>query len=172
MVNKKAQIQSTLAAIMLIFAVGVVVFLFGDIFYRFFVELSATAGNVTVMNNNATRETLDRAVNLYATSWDYVTLAVMFAVLISLIFLSYMTRVTPFFYWIYILFSLVVVIVTSLLSEVWTTITTQAVYADAVLRYPITNLILGRMFVTITFLVTVILVIAFMFGKGGGNEVR
>ena len=169
MKNKRGQLESTMLAIFLIFAIGVVVFVFGDLFYRLFEHLDVVNDNINMLNSTEIENTLGTVKDLYATSWDYVTIAVTIAILISLITLAFMTRISPVFYWLYIIFGIVVVIITSILSNVWTSLTTQSVYADAITRYPMTNFILGNGFVTMSFTLILVLVVIFIFGKGGGD---
>ena len=168
--NNKGQLQSTVLAVFLVFAIGIVVFFFGDVFFRLFTELNVAVTTNPAINSTLTAETTETAVDLYATAWDYVTVAVMIGILISLITTAFLTRISPAFYWIYILFGIIIVIAGSMFSVLWQTITEQSIYADAVTRYPMTDAILGNNFILIAVSLFVILAIIFIFGKGGGSD--
>lgn len=170
--NKKGQLQSTLLAIFIVFVIGIVVFFFGDLFFRLFTELGTTLSSNPATNHTNVIIASDTATDLYATAWDYVTIAVMIGILISLITTAFLTRISPAFYWIYILFGIVIIIAGSMFSTLWQTIVSQDIYSAAITRYPMTNAILGDKFVLIAVSLFVILAIIFIFGKGAESGVR
>ena len=82
---------------------------------------------------------------------------------------SFATKTNIAFFWIFILLGIVILIVGVVLSNIWQETASQSEFAETILRFPITNAILG------TYYPTVIVAILFLgmiilFGKFPGQE--
>ena len=101
--------------------------------------------------------------------WDYVFLAIFIGLMIQMLIFSFATKTNIAFFWIFILLGIVILIVGVVLSNIWQETASQSEFAETILRFPITNAILG------TYYPTVIVAILFLgmiilFGKFPGQE--
>lgn len=167
--NKRGQIQSVIFAVALFFALGFVAFTFGDLIFRLFDGMD-TALEQTTLNATLQHQAVRDFAEFNAYAWDQITLAIMIGILISLFITSYLTRVSPIFYWLYIILTIFIIIGGSLFSQAWDIMISQDIYTQTVQRYPITNAIFGSNFVYILLALFVSFVIIMIFGKRGGED--
>jgi len=167
--NKKGQFGSTLLVVLLIFIVAIIIFFSNHIFSQFYQKVADTLED-TGYNNTEAHTVVQDIRTAENSTWDYAILAIVIGLIIQLVILSFSTRIMPALYWIYILESIVILIVGSILSVIWVTMAENPEFADTILRFPITDIILGNTFM---FLITGIIVLGgiLLFGKGfSGGE--
>ena len=101
--------------------------------------------------------------------WDYAFLAIFIGLMLQMLIFSFATRINIAFYWIFALVGIIILIVGVILSNIWQEIASQPMFAETILRFPITNSLLGTYYpiavVAILFLGMIIL-----FGKPPKRE--
>lgn len=169
--SKRGQFQSLMLGVLLLVGFGFVAFTFGDLIFRLFDGMDTALTN-TNLNGTVQHQAVEEFAEFNRTAWDQITIVIMVAILLSLIFTAYLTRVSPAFYWIYIIFSIFIVMLGSMFSSFWDTMTAQDIYSTTINNYPMTDAIFGNNFVFIILSLFIILLIIFIFGKGGENATR
>ena len=97
-----------------------------------------------------------------------VILVIFIGMIIQMIVLAFASRTNVLFFWIYVLLGIVILIISVVVSNVWQEIAQQSEFATTILRFPITNTILGTYYQTFItgFL---FLGLIFIFGKFPGQ---
>ena len=101
--------------------------------------------------------------------WDYVFLAIFIGLMIQMLIFSFATKINIAFFWIFILLGIVILIVGVVLSNIWQETVAQPEFADTILRFPITNTLLGNYFPTVVVAI-LFLGMIILFGKFPGQE--
>ena len=169
--NKKGDIPSILYAIVAVAVVGIII-LFGshlnnavyDSFDDYF------EGNPT-FNDTTAHQTVNEIQTKENSLWDYVFLGIAMGYLLITALSAYSTRISPVFYWIYGILSMVGLACAVLLSNAWQSMVAESVFTETVARLPITNLFLGSYYPTVATAI-IVLSMVLLFGKnpneGGG----
>lgn len=162
--NKKADIASIIYIVIFIFVVGLVLFLVSHMNNLLFSGLENALGNSTTGTGTEALVVTSQIKASDALIWDYAFLGIFMGSLIAIGLSAYAVRISPVFFWIYGLLSLVVLALGVMLSNTWQSWAGSPEFATSILRFPITNMILGTWYPTI---VTGILVVAMglIFGK-------
>ena len=167
--NKKGDIESIIYAVIIIFIIGIIFFFFNHVSNSLYENLdeyfNETAESTsTNLSGSYAQETL-RDIQLANNSvWDYAFLGVVILIFMSLLFTAYSTRINIAFYWIYGLLSMIVLGLGVILSNIWQEMVDQTIFADTLIRFPITNTLLGTYYPTLVVAI-VILAMIFIFGK-------
>ncbi len=103
--------------------------------------------------------------------WDWVFLAIFIGLMMQMLIFSFASRTNIAFFWIFVLLGLIILIIGVVLSNVWQEFAEVSTFSETILRFPITNTLLGTYFpmaiVAILFLGMIV-----MFGKFPGQEGR
>lgn len=167
--NKKAQLQSIALAVIMLFVVGILFFFFNHMFSQVYDTVGGYLEEGDYNNTEASTSIrgIEEAENAI---WDYAGLAMAIGVVIQLVFFAFLTRISPVFYWVYLLASLIILALGAVLSNIWQDVVANPEFATTLTRFPITNTILGNSFLLfITSLVLMVIVIV-TFGKGRGEN--
>lgn len=166
--NKRADFASILFVVIFLFVIGVIFFftthLKEEIYSQFQEELNTSEYNDT--------EAFDvvgefRTSEIYA--WDYAFLGVFMGSLIALGLTAYAIRISPVFFWIYGLMSLVILISGVIASNIWQEVAAKAEFATTLTYFPITNAILGSYYpMIVVFIIAIGMVV--LFGKPPSRE--
>jgi len=101
--------------------------------------------------------------------WDYVFLAIFIGLMIQMLIFSFASKMNIAFFWIFIILAIVILGVGVILSNIWQETVSNPEFSETILRFPITNALLGSYFplviVAILFLGMII-----MFGKFPGQD--
>lgn len=100
--------------------------------------------NNSQYNDTTAHEALQKFQTLEGTSiWDYAFLAIFIGLMIQMLLFSFATRINIAFYWIFALVGIMILIVGTVLSNVWQEIVANPVFSETILRFPIANMLLG-----------------------------
>jgi len=161
---KKGGIPSILYAIVAVAVVGIIILFASfmnnavyDAFDDYFDE------NPTY-NDTTAHQTVNEIQSKENLLWDYVFLGIAMGYLLITALSAYSTRISPIFYWIYGVLSMVGLGCAVLLSNAWQAMVAEAVFAETVARLPITNLFLGTYYPTVTVAI-IVLSMVLLFGK-------
>ena len=168
MKNKRGQFQSILLAVITIFIIGIILFFFNhmakqvyDSFDDYFEDSD--------YNDTEAHQALEKIQAVEGSNiWDWAFLAIFIGLIIQIVMFSFATRINIAFYWIMIIIDLPILIVGVVLSNVWQSLAANAEFTTTILRFPITNLLLGTYFpIAITILIFIASII--LFGKRPGT---
>jgi len=162
--NKKGDIPSIIYFIAIIFAIGVVLLVFSNLFSAIYGSLDTYFEN-SKYNDTTAHQTLEQVQGYENSSmWDYVFLAIIVAYFLMLIILGYSTQINAVFYIIYGIVAMVGLFVGVALSNAWEKIVETDALSGTVARFPITDAILNNffpLFITVVIITTMIM----LFGK-------
>jgi len=126
-----------------VFIIGLVLFFlshFNKTFYDEFDEMMDKGD----YNNSEAHQTLQKIQYIEGTSiWDYAFLAIFIGLMIQMLLFSFATRINIAFYWIFALVGIMILIVGTVLSNVWQEVAANPVFSETILRFPIANMLLG-----------------------------
>ena len=166
--NKKAQFEDKLLAVVIIFVIGVILVFMNVLNDKLYTSLDVYLNDSADYNNSEARDALTKIHDVENSIWDYVFLAIFAALIIQIILFSFATRIELAFYWVLLLLDIPILILGVILSNVWQEIAMNPTLAETIARFPITNMILGTYYpmvvVIIIFLGSIIL-----FGKRPGG---
>lgn len=122
------------------------------------------------LNGTEVSDTLATLVQVEQTVWDYAILGVILGIVLNLILFSFATRISPVFYWLFAMLSLLTLFIGSIMSNIWQEMVSQPSFAADIARFPISNAILGNS--SVLFITTIVITIGIIitFGKAPGGE--
>lgn len=168
--NKKAQVQSIILAVITIFIIGIILFFFNHMNKKVYDEFDEYFEGNADLNDTEAHAALQDIQDLEGTStWDYAFLAIFIGLNIQMIIFAFASRQNLAFFWLFVIIGIIVLILGTILSNIWQDISTQTEFASTILRFPITNTLLGTYFPTIITGVFYLSLI-FLFGKFPGVE--
>ena len=168
MKNKKAQFESRLLAIVLIFVVGAILFFMNHFNQQIYSEFDSYFNESTDYNGSEAHQAARTFEEIEESSiWDYAFLAFFIGFLIQIVLFSFATQFNIAFYWIMVIVDIPLLIVGVITSNIWQELVANPEFATTITRFPIANAILG------TYFPTVVVVIFFfssiiLFGKRPG----
>jgi len=167
--NKKGDFASFLFVIAALFAVGVLLFFA----YHFFTEINSEFDDYLSADSDYNNTEAHQALTTYQTTadtiWDYAFLGIAIAYVLGLIFTAFSTRISPIFFWVYIILAMVGLIVGVMLSNTWQELAEDKAFVNTIDNFPITDTLLGTyypMFITFIMIIFIIL----LFGKPLGGQ--
>lgn len=169
MINKKAQIQGVVLAVITLLIVGIILVFMNHMDKAIYQSFDNNFASNPELNNTEAHQVVQRLNEIEGTNiWDYVFLAVFIGMFIQMIILAFASKTNVLFFWIYTLLGLIVLIVGTAVSNMWQQVASDPTLATTITRFPITNTILGSYFPTI---VTgfIFLGMIFIFGKFPGE---
>ena len=166
--NKRgADIPSLFFTIISIFAIGIILFLFSDLFLGFYSGINNILGNSSLESSEA-QSFLDDVEEIESSIWDYVFLGIFVSYFILMGVLAFATRTNIIFAWIYVFASLFSFVIGVVVSNLWQSMAENPNLLDTVARFPITNLILGN-FATVFISVMIFTGMILLFGKASSQ---
>ena len=162
--NKKGQFESALLAIIMIFIVGIILFFFNHVNDKLYTSLDKYFTEDVKYNNTEVTETIQKIHTVDNIVWDYAFLAIFAGQIIAMLLLSFATRVNVAFFWLFVLLGIIILIVGVMLSNIWQGMADNSEFSETVLRFPITNSLLGTYFPTAVLAILFIFMIV-LFGK-------
>jgi len=167
--NKKADIASIVFVVILLFTMAVLFFLMNHINNEIFTEIDLTLNETEDWVDTEASTTVTEIQRTDNIIWDYAFLGVFMGVLIVLGLTAYAVRISPIFYWIYGIMSLVVLGIGVILSNIWQDMSVDPEFAVTITRFPMTDAILGSYFpLVVTAIIIVGMII--LFGKSPKQE--
>ena len=121
-------------------------------------------------NETEAHQALEKFQTIEGTNiWDYAFLAIFIGLMIQMLLFSFATRINIAFYWIFALVGIMILIVGTVLSNVWQEVAANPVFTDTVLRFPIANMLLGTYYpIAVTAFLFLGMII--LFGKSPDKE--
>jgi hypothetical protein len=163
---KKAQFESKLLAIVVIFIIGVLLFFFNRLNNELYSGLdewlndSANEGT----NYSTARTALQGIQTVENSIWDFAFLAIFIGLIVQILLFSFATRINIAFFWIMVLLDLPLLVVGVVLSNVWQELASNPEFASTLARFPITNTLLGTYYpIAVVFIIFISSII--LFGK-------
>ena len=170
--NKRGQIQGVILAVITIFILGIIIFFLNHMNEKVYSKFDEYFEKNTKLNNTEAHETVkDLQRTEQSRIWDYAFLAIYIGIMIQMLVFAFASRTNVVFFWIFVLFGIVILIVGTMLSNIWQEVATNPEFSETIQRFSITNTILGDSFpIIITGILFLAMII--MFGKfpGGRDE--
>lgn len=161
--NRKGDIPSIIYVIVMIFALGIILVVFSNLFYSIYGELDDYMTN-SEYNGTTAHETLKQVEDYERSMWDYVFLSITLGYVLMLIILGFSTQVSAVFYFIYGLVAMIGLFVGVALSNAWEKLAETPAMTSTIARFPITDALLNNfypLFITVVIVITMIM----LFGK-------
>ena len=171
--NKKGDIPSLIYAISVLFAIGVILFFFSHIFGSFYTEFDNYFAEQERYNNTEVHDTIKEIESVEKDSriWDYGFLAFYVSYILILGFTAFSTRISPIFYWVYVIVAMLGLFLGTMLSNMWQEIAIQPTFVETITRFPITNALLGTYYPTaVTVLIVIFIILIFGKPLSGGEQ--
>lgn len=169
--QKKGQFSSVILAVVTLFIIGILLFFFNHMNEQMYGSLNDYLEGDPNFNNTEAQQVAEELQGIEQSRiWDYAFLAIFIGIIIQMVILSFATRINVAFFWIFVLLGIIVLIVGTVLSNVWQELSTDPEFATTITRFTITNTVLGTYYPTIVTGIIFIMLL-FLFGKfPGGNE--
>lgn len=172
--NKKGDIASLIYAIVAIFIIGILFFFMNHMNNQLFTSFDKYLNSTENYNDSVARDTLNEIQDVDNSVWDYLFLFFAIGMFLVMGLTAYSTRISPVFYWIYGVLSLVALGVAVILSDIWQEMVQKSEFSGTLARFPITNAILGTYyptFIAAFIMLMMILLFGKLPGSGGQNEI-
>lgn len=168
--NKKGQFMSVLIAVVTIFVVAMILIFMNHVNEKLYGALEENFEDNADLNATEADQTLEKLHDIEQTNiWDWAFLAIFIGLMIQMLIFSFASKTNVAFFWIFVILGIIILIVGVVLSNTWQKLAENSEFADTILRFPITNTILGSGYpmivVGIIFLTMIVL-----FGKFPGGE--
>ena len=168
--NKRAQFESTLLAIISLFILAVVIFFFNHMNKQIYDKFDGYFNTSETFNNTVAHETLRDIQEVEGSNiWDWAFLAIFIGIIVQIVMFSFATRINIAFYWLMVLIDIPILIVGVVLSNIWQALVANGEFAVTILRFPITNLLLGSYF-PILIVILIFIASIVLFGKRPGQQ--
>jgi len=165
--NNQAQFQSILLAIISIFIVGVLLLFVNRLNDEIFTEFDVWL-NDSDYNGTEAQVSLQKIHTVDNSIWDYAFLALFIGYFLQVILFSFGTRINLAFYWVMVILDIPILILGVIVSNIWQELAVNPEFVTTIVRFPITNLLLGTYFpLAVLTLITISSII--LFGKRPGN---
>lgn len=156
--NKRGSVQDILLIGILMFALGLGIFLF------YFVQhsiITPLVNNPIISSSVATNESLTYMETNVGSKFDYLVFGTFIALLLGLLLTSWFIGGHPIFIFIYFLVIGVGVFIMVVLSDTWEAITTSNYFVDTLKHFPLTNHLLTNLPIYLAIIGALALVILF-----------
>ena len=166
MMNKKAQFESKLLAIVVIFIIAIILLFFNRLNNELYSGLDEWLNDSEQAGTNYTeaREAIQGIIEVENSVWDYAFLAIFMGLIIQIILFSFATRINIAFFWIMLILDIPILVVGVILSNIWQEVAANPEFVTTVARFPITNSLLGTYFpVAVVFIIFITSIV--LFGK-------
>ena len=162
--NKKGDIPSILYAIIAVVVVGIIILFASHVNHALYDKFADYFEDHPDYNDTVAHQTVVDIRDKENSLWDYVFLGIAMGYLLITALTAYSTRISPIFYWIYGILTLVGLATAVLLSNAWQQMAEEAIFVDTIARLPMTNLMLGTYYPTLA-TALIVLTMILLFGK-------
>jgi len=168
--NKKAQFESILFGIVMIVIIGIILLFMNHVNEKLYDELDEHfEGNANLNNTEAHLALQDIHDVEKSNIWDWVFLAIFIGLMIQMLIFSFASRTNIAFFWIFVILGIIILMAGVILSNIWQETVAKPEFADTILRFPITNSILGSNY-PIIIVGIIFLALIVLFGKFPGQQ--
>lgn len=152
--SRKGDIASLIYVIVVIFVLGLVLVLMNAMSDKLYSKLENNLNSSGAISPNSIAiSKLQQIHQVDRVIWDYFFLAVFMVYIVSVGLSAYATRISPVFFWLYGILSLVGLLVGVISSNMYQAFITNNALSDVANRFPITNFVLGDYYPTIITLI-------------------
>lgn len=162
--SKKAQFESALLAVITIFVIGIILFFFNHVNNELYTSLDKYFNSSNDYNQSEAHTTVTDIQEVDNAVWDWAFLAIFMGVMLNMLFFSFATRINIAFYWIFAILGIIILVIGTVLSNIWQEMAANPEFSGTILRFPITNTLLGSYFPTVIVAITLVMMIV-LFGK-------
>lgn len=163
--SQKTEFESTLLVVIMLVATGVIIVFMSHVNHMFYSKMEKyLAGHEKYNNTEAHRVAQDIVRVEESSMWDYASLFILMGLIANMLIFSFATRISPVFFWLFVLMSTTIVFTAVILSNIWQTWSANPEFAETIQRFPITNALLGNYLVPIA-LGVIFLGLIVLFGK-------
>ncbi|MBE3128081.1 MAG: hypothetical protein IMZ60_00170 [Actinobacteria bacterium] len=169
MLNKRGQIAGVILAVVTLFVVAVILIFMNTLNKEVYDKFDKYMNESPSYNGTEAHDVVQKLQKVESGRiWDYVFLAVFIGMLLQMIVLAFASRTNVLFFWIYVILALVILVIGTVLSNIWQEVALQPAFTETMTRFTITNTILGTYYPTII-TAFVFLGMIFIFGKFPGQ---
>lgn len=148
----------------MIFVIGIMLFFFNHMNEKIYDGLDDYFEDSDFKNTTAD-QTLDKIHSVETrNTWDWAFLAIFSGIMISLLLFAFASRTNAAFYWIFVVLGIVILILGTVLSNIWQEMAENPEFSTTLTRFPATNAILGTYFPMIV-VGFIFFTLVIMFGK-------
>ena len=168
--NKKGQFVSVILLVITVFVVGITVFFLNHLNKDIYDKFDNTFEKDAQLNNSEAHIAVQKFQRIEGSNiWDYAFLAIFIGMLIQMLLFSFASRTNVAFFWVFVIIGMIVLMIGVGLSNIWQEMSSKAEFTETIVRFPITNTILGTYYPTI---ITGILFLGLiiLFGKFPGQQ--
>ena len=145
--EKKGDIASIIYVVMILFSIGVVFVLMNSLNDKIFTALYKNINETSP--DSSSLAVIDKIQGVDNSAWDYAFLALLMGYIIGIGMTAYATRISPIYFWIYVILSLVALMVGAILQNTWQELAANDNLTETIARFPITNFVLGTRYMLI-----------------------
>lgn len=167
--NKKGDIASIIYILAMLLVIAFVMVFGNKFMHDYTTKTEAILNSSSEFQNSSAITALQTIRSTDDVVWDWAFLAIYVGGVASLIFSSYLTRISGLFYWFYIVMSLIALTVGVMLSNAWQKAVENPILTDVVARFPITNFLLGT-YAPLAVTAMILLTALFLFAKTPENS--
>lgn len=166
--DKKGDVASIIYIVIFLFVMAIVLFFISHMNREIYGEVLESVNETTNKYPEARDTIADiRQTEIYL--WDYAFLGIFLGSLVVLVVMGFAVRISPVFYWIYGIVSLIILALGVVLSNVWQGMVADPEFATTLTYFPITNALLGSYFPLVVS-VAIITLMVILFGKSREQE--
>lgn len=167
--HKKAQIAGVILAVVTLFIVAIILLFMNTLNKQVYDKFDKYMNDTPKYNGTEAHDVVQKLQKVEGGKiWDYVFLALFIGMFIQMIVLAFASRTNVLFFWIYVILALIILVIGTVLSNIWQEVAVQPTFAESILRFPIANTILGSYYPTMI-TAFIFLGMIFIFGKFPGQ---
>ena len=168
--DKKGQIESIIFAVIIIAVIGFIIFFMNHLNKQLYDSFGDYLEDNPEYNQTEAHLALQDIQGVEGSRiWDWVFFAVFIGLNIQMIVFSFASRQNLVFFWLFVFIGITILILSVVLSNIWQEFVANPEFVTTLLRFPITNAILGSYFPTIVTGVFYLSLIV-LFGKFPGAQ--
>lgn len=160
--NKRGDIATIIYVVIFIAVVGIVFFFVSHLNQEIYTQLDDSL-NISYAGSESVN-VLQDIKSQDQSIWDYAFLGIFMGCLLAIGLTAWSVRISPVFFWIYVILGLFVLGLGVVLSNVWQELAANPTFTTTLTHFPITNTLLGSYF-PIVITGVIILALGFIFGK-------
>lgn len=171
--NKKGQFASYILVVVIIFIFAIVIFFANHLNNQIYTALGDRLNENSSINSTGASDAIGKIQTVDNSVWDLAFMGLLIGIVIQLVILSYSTRISAVFYFLYAIVSMITLILGVIVSNIWQELASNPEFATTITRFPITDAVLGSNFPLIV-AAFIMLGIILLFGKrpGGNNLIQ
>jgi len=162
--GKRGQFESALLAVVTIFIIGIILLFMNHLNDKIFGSFDDWLDESEDLKGSYAQNVTQDIQDVDNAAWDWGFFAIFIGLILNMVFFAFATRINIAFYWIFSILGIVILIVGTILSNIWQEIASNPEFAETILRFPITNMLLGSYFPTVVVALMFIMMI-YLFGK-------